>query len=157
MDDRISLILSGYPRGHRDCLIPILQDIQDQYGYLSESSVIEVGQYLDLPSSKIFGLASFYNQFRFEPRGRFHISLCKGTSCHVAGASEIARELEKKLKIGPGETTRDGTFSLELVACMGACHLAPLIRVNDNYHAKLSSRNIKGIIDSYIEGRNKYD
>jgi NADH:ubiquinone oxidoreductase subunit E len=96
MDDQTSVILARYPRGHRDCLIPILQDIQEEYGYLSESSVIEVGRYLGLPSSKIFGLATFYNQFRFEPRGRFHIRLCHGTSCHVTGAaSEIIKELEK--------------------------------------------------------------
>jgi NADH:ubiquinone oxidoreductase subunit E len=83
MDEQTSAILEKYPKGHRDCLIPILQDIQEEYGYLSEVSVIEVGRYLDLPSSKIFGLATFYNQFRFVPRGQFHIRSCHGTSCHV--------------------------------------------------------------------------
>ncbi len=152
MDDQISHILARYPKGHREGLIPILQDIQEKFGYLTESSVSEVGRYLDLPSSKIFGLATFYNQFRFDPPGRYHISLCHGTSCHVTGTVEIIKELEKLLKIGPGQTTRDGTFSLELTACMGACHLAPLIRVNDNYHIKLEPGNIKDILDSYIEG-----
>ncbi len=152
MDDQTSVILSRYPRGHRDCLIPILQDIQQEYGYLSESSVTEISRYLGLPSSKIFGLATFYNQFRFEPRGRFHIRICHGTSCHVSSASEIIKELGKKLRIAPGEISRDGMFSLELVACMGACHLAPLMQVNDNYHTKLDSGSINDIIDSYIEG-----
>ncbi len=152
MDEQTSKILAKYPMGHRDCLIPILQDIQDYYGYLSESSVIEVGQYLDLPASKIFGLATFYNQFCFKPKGRFHIRLCKGTSCHVEGASDIMKELIKRLRIGPGQTTRDGMFSLEIVACMGACHMAPLIQVNDNYHTKIESGNVQDIIDSYISG-----
>ncbi len=152
MDKQTSDILAKYPMGHRDCIIPILQDIQDHYGYLSETSVVEISQYLDIPASKIFGLATFYNQFRFEPRGRFHVRLCKGTACHVAGVSDIMKELTKKLKIGPGQTTRDGLFSLEIVACMGACHLAPLIQVNDNYHTKIGHENIKDIIDSYIQG-----
>ncbi len=134
MEEQTSAILEKYPRSHRDCLIPVLQDIQEQYGYISEASVVEVGHYLNLPSSKIYGLATFYNQFRFEPMGRFHIRLCHGTSCHVSAATDILKELEKNLKITSGKTTRDGMFSLELVACMGACHLAPLIQVNDKYH-----------------------
>ncbi|MFP4367031.1 MAG: NADH-quinone oxidoreductase subunit NuoE [Bacteroidales bacterium] len=152
MNEQTTAILSKYPKGHRDCLIPILQDIQEQYGYLSETSIVEVSRYLDLPSSKVFSLATFYNQFRFEPLGKFHIRLCHGTSCHVNGTSDIIRELEKKLKILPGQTTRDGIFSLEIVACMGACHLSPLIQVNDNYHTKIKSGDIKDIIDSYIHG-----
>jgi NADH:ubiquinone oxidoreductase subunit E len=152
MDEQTSAILEKYPKGHRDCLIPILQDIQEEYGYLSEVSVIEVGRYLDLPSSKIFGLATFYNQFRFVPRGQFHIRSCHGTSCHVNRASEIGKELEKTLRIKPGQTTRDGMFSLEHVACMGACHLAPLIQVNDYYHTKIKPGDIIEIIDSYIHG-----
>lgn len=152
MSEQTTAILSKYPKGHRDCLIPILQDIQEQYGYLSETSIVEVSRYLDLPTSKIFSLATFYNQFRFESRGQFHIRLCHGTSCHVNGTTDIIRELQKKLKIGPGQTTRDGLFSLEIVACMGACHLSPLIQVNDNYHTKIQSGDIKSIIDSYIHG-----
>lgn len=150
MVEQTSDILAKYPRGRRDCLIPILQEIQEQYGYLSETSVTEVGRHLELPSSKIFGLATFYNQFRFEPKGRFHIRLCHGTSCHVNGAYDLIRELEKRLQIGPGQTTRDGMFSLEHVACMGACHLAPMVRINDQYHTGLKAGEINEIIDSYI-------
>jgi NADH:ubiquinone oxidoreductase subunit E len=150
MTEQITGILTRYPRGHRDCLIPILQDIQEEFGFISESSVVEVGRYLGLPSGKIFGLASFYNQFRFEPRGKFHIQLCHGTSCHVNQADAVIRELEKKLLIKPGQTTRDGMFSLEHVACMGACHQAPLIRVNGIYHIRLKPGEVSEIIDSYI-------
>jgi NADH-quinone oxidoreductase E subunit len=152
MDEQTSAILERYPKGHRDGLIPILQDIQDQFGFISETSIIEVGRYLDLPSSKIYGLATFYNQFRFEPKGRFHIRLCHGTACHVIGSSNVLKELEKKLKISAGQTSRDGTFSLELTACMGACHLSPLLQVNDNYHTKIDPANITEIIHSYISG-----
>jgi len=152
MEEQISAKLDKYPRGQRDCLIPILQDIQEEFGYIPESSFVQVGRYLDLPSSKIYGLATFYNQFRFEPKGRFHIQLCHGTSCHVNTAADILKELRKILRIEPGQTTRDGMFSMELVACMGACHLAPLIRVNEQFHTRLEPGNIKEIIDSYIEG-----
>jgi NADH-quinone oxidoreductase E subunit len=152
MDEPTSAILLKYPRGQRDCLIPILQSIQEQYGFLSETSIIEVGRYLGIPSSKIYGLATFYNQFRFESRGKFHIRFCHGTSCHIDRATEIMKELEKRLRIAPGQTTRDGMFSLELVACMGACHLAPLIQVNEIYHTNLKNGDIEEIIDSYIHG-----
>ncbi len=152
MDERTSAILAKYPRGHRDCLIPILQDIQEFFGYLSEASLVEVGRYLDLPAGKIFGLATFYNQFRFEPAGRYHIRLCHGTSCHVSESARIIRELEKILGIRPGQTSRDGMFSMELVACMGACHLAPLIQVNEVHHTSIKPEDLKDIIDSYIHG-----
>jgi NADH-quinone oxidoreductase E subunit len=152
MEEQTIAILAKYPRGHRDCLIPILQDIQEEYGFLSETSVIEVSRHLDLPSSKIFGLATFYNQFRFEPKGKNHIRLCNGTACHVNESASVLKELEKKLKIRPGQTTRDGMFSLELIACMGACHLSPMIQVNDKYHTKIDPANIKDIVDSYIYG-----
>lgn len=150
MVEQTSDILSRYPKGHRDCLIPILQDIQEEFGFIPESSIVEVSRYLNLPSGKIFGLASFYNQFRFEPRGRYHIQFCHGTSCHVNRAADIIGELQKRLLIQPGQTTRDGMFSLEYVACMGACHQAPLIRVNENYHTRLKPGEIPDIIDSYI-------
>jgi NADH-quinone oxidoreductase E subunit len=152
MNDQTTAILAKYPRGHRDCLIPILQDVQEQYGFLSESSIVEVGRYLDLPSSKVFGLATFYNQFRFEPKGRFHVRLCNGTACHVTGSAEVLKELKKKLRIMEGQTTRDGTFSLELTACMGACHLSPIIQVNESFHTKIDPGSIKDIVDSYILG-----
>lgn len=152
MDGETNDILLKYSKGVRDSLIPILQDIQDQYGYLSEQAIVEVGRYLDLPSGKIYGLATFYNQFRFEPPGQYHVCLCHGTSCHVTGAGDVRKELEKKLRIKPGETTRDGKFSLDLTACMGACHLSPLIRVNGKYHTGVNPGDVKEIMESYIEG-----
>ncbi len=145
----ITNILNQYPDGKREHLIPILQEIQDQAGFLSEQSIVEVGNYLQLPTSKIYGVATFYNQFRFEPQGKYHIQVCRGTACHVLGSSTVLTELEKKLKIKAGATARDGLFSLEVVACIGACGLAPVISVNGEFHAKLTAADIDGIVEQY--------
>ena len=134
----------------RDSLIPILQEIQDNEGWLSDKSLTEVGKYLNLPVSKIYGVATFYNQFRFQPKGKYHIQICRGTACHVLGSSNVQTELEKLLKIKSDETTKDGQFSLEVVACIGACGLAPVLSINGKFYAKVTSDSIKDIIESYI-------
>lgn len=144
----IQTILNKYPEG-RDNLIPILQAIQSQKGFLSKESIIEVGQHLKIPTSKIFGVATFYNQFRFEPYGKYHIQICRGTACHVLGSKTVLEELEKNLKVKAGQTTRDGLFSIEVVACIGACGLAPVITVNGEFHAKVTAQSIKEIIEEY--------
>jgi len=133
----------------RDSLIPILQEIQDNEGWLSDKSLTEVGKYLNLAVSKIYGVATFYNQFRFQPKGKYHIQICRGTACHVLGSSNVQTELEKLLKIKTDETTKDGYFSLEVVACIGACGLAPVISINGKFYAKVTTDSIKDIIESY--------
>ena len=142
-------ILTNYPDAHRDSLIPILQAIQEKLGYLSREAVVVVGKHLSLPASKIFGVATFYNQFRFTPQGRFHIQVCRGTACHVKGSASVLDALKRELKVEAGETTRDGLFSLEVVACIGACGLAPVINIDGNFHADLTSQKIPGIVASY--------
>ncbi len=142
----IQPILKNYPDNGRENLIPILQDIQHESGYLSKDSIIEVGRFLDIPISKIFGVATFYNQFRFEPFGKYHIQVCRGTACHVLGSATVLSELEKTLKIKAGQSTNDGLFSIEVVACIGACGLAPVININGEFHAKLTTTSIKQII-----------
>lgn len=142
-------ILNKYPNTGRDSLIPILQDIQTSEGHLSKESIIEVGSHLNIPSSKIFGVATFYNQFRFQPNGKNHVQVCRGTACHVLGSATVLQEIEKQLKAKAGETTRDGQFSIEVVACIGACGLAPVISVNGEFHAKVTSASLKEIIESY--------
>ncbi len=142
-------IIDKYSNAGRDSLIPILQDIQVAEGYLSKSSIVEVGKHLDIPTSKIFGVATFYNQFRFEPYGKYHVQVCRGTACHVLGSSTVLQELEKHLKTKAGQTTRDGLFSIEVVACIGACGLAPVICINGEFHAKVNSQSIKEIVDHY--------
>ncbi len=142
-------ILKLFPDAGRERLIPILQEVQKSQGFLSRESVVLIGDHLKLPASKIYGVATFYNQFRFEPLGKFHIQICRGTACHVKGSAPILDSLVKELDIQPGRTTKDGLFSLEVVACIGACGLAPVISVNGEFHARLESDQIPEIIDSY--------
>jgi len=145
----VETIISEYPGTNRDSLIPILQEIQNEEGFISENSVVKVGEYLNIPASNIFGVATFYNQFRFRPLGKYHIQVCRGTACHVLGSKTVLEEIEKKLKIKSGQTTSDGKFSIEVVACIGACGLAPVISINGEFHAKVTTKAINDIIDSY--------
>lgn len=147
--DTSAPVTREYWRAGRDSLIPILQQVQEEEGYLSRDAVLSIGRHLSLPASKIYGVATFYNQFRFQPRGKHHIQVCRGTACHVKGSAAILERLERELKIKSGQTTRDGLFSLEVVACIGACGLAPVISVNGEFHAKLNGDNIPGILESY--------
>lgn len=151
MQRAVENILERYPNAKRENLIPILQEIQEKQGYLSEGAIVKVGQRLKLPASKIFGVATFYNQFRFEPLGKFHVQVCRGTACHVLGSSSVLEELEKQLNVKAGQTTKDRLFSIEVVACIGACGLAPLISVNGEFHAKVTSESIRDILDEYKE------
>ncbi|MCE5268872.1 MAG: NADH-quinone oxidoreductase subunit NuoE [Planctomycetaceae bacterium] len=145
----LDAVLERYPNASRDALIPILQDVQQELGYLSRDSVVRIGEHLNLPASKIYGVATFYNQFRFQPQGRNHIQVCRGTACHVKGSAAILDAVKRELRIEPGQTTRDGQFSLEVVACIGACGLAPVICVNGEFHAGVTTKTVGKIIDSY--------
>lgn len=149
MESAVVNILKGYAEAKREHLIPILQEIQEKDGYLSELAITEVGKSLKMPASKIFGVATFYNQFRFEPLGKYHIQVCRGTACHVLGSATVLEELEKQLKIKSGQTTRDKLFSIEVVACIGACGLAPVISINGEFHAKVTADSISDIIKNY--------
>jgi NADH-quinone oxidoreductase E subunit len=139
-------IVSKYPAGRRDALIPLLQDVQAAHGYLSRDAVVRIGRHLRLPASKVYGVATFYNQFRFQPLGRYHIQMCRGTACHVKGSRQTLNALQRALQITPGQTTRDGLFSLEVVACLGACGLAPLLAVNGEFHAGATSERATKIV-----------
>ena len=100
-----------------------------------------------LPASKVYGVATFYNQFRFTPKGKYHIMLCRGTACHVKGSLKLLDAVTRTLKLQPGQTTRDGLFSLEVVACMGACGLAPAVSLNGEVYAKVTPKKMGKIID----------
>jgi NADH-quinone oxidoreductase subunit E len=149
MKPGIAEVLELHEKGRQDSLIPILQEIQEREGYLSEEAVTEVGKHLDIPSSRIYGVATFYNQFRFQPTGKYHILVCRGTACHVLGSATVLDHLEKLLHIKAGQTTRDGLFSIEIVACIGACGLAPVINVSGEFHARVDEASIAGIIEEY--------
>ncbi len=149
MTQAVDAILKSHPHAGRDSLIPILQEVQEALGFISRESVVQIGAHLNLPTSKIYGVATFYNQFRFEAKGRYHILVCRGTACHVKGSAAVLESIEKSLGIPAGSTTRDGLFSLEVVACLGACGLAPLICINEEFYGNVESDKIDEILDSY--------
>ena len=148
---RIEEILQQFPQIKRNALIPLLQAVQDEFGYISEEAVSRIGKHLSLPTSKVYGLATFYNQFSFSPRGHFHIVLCNGSSCHMSGAGELLGEINKLLEIDDGETTRDGLFSLEVQSCIGACGQSPVMAVNGDYFSGISVKEVREIINQYRE------
>lgn len=143
----LSAELTTASRRHE--LIPRLQCLQEEAGYLSREVLEQLAFELELPLSKIYGVATFYNQFRFQPKGRFPIAVCRGTACHVKGSAAVLQALRRELKIEPGETTRDGLFSLEVVACIGACGLAPVIAIGDEFHGGLKGEEVPALIRSY--------
>ena len=147
-------ILAKHPNAQRDHLIPILQEVQQNQGYLSEEAITKIGEALHLSANKIFGVATFYNQFRFSPIGKFHIMLCRGTACHVKESQTILTALEELLRIKDGQTTSDGLFSIETVACMGACGLAPVVSINGEFYAQLTPSKLSTIINK-IRQENK--
>jgi len=145
----INEILEKYSNSKRDMLIPILQETQEKYGYISKESVVSISKFLNLPASKIFGVATFYNQFRLQPIGKNHIQVCRGTACHVKGSKAVLDKLIQELKIQPGETSKDGNFSIEVVACIGACGLAPVMSINGKIYAGVTPDKIKSILNNY--------
>jgi NADH-quinone oxidoreductase subunit E len=141
MKNRLKKTLSLYKR-EKEELIPILQKIQSVFGYLSEEAMVEVAKYIRVPESAVYAVATFYAQFRFAPLGKQHIMVCRGTACHVRGASRILDMLEKELEIKEGEVVPDRSFSLETVACIGACGLAPNITINKKTHGHLTEKKL---------------
>jgi NADH-quinone oxidoreductase subunit E len=145
-ENGIEAILARHPAAGRAALIPVLQEIQDSQGYISREAIGLVGQRLGLPASKIFGVATFYNQFRFAMKGKYHFTICRGTACHVKGSEKVLDMVMRQLKLKPGQTSRDKLFSLEIVACMGACGLAPVVNVNGEFYAKVTPARLGRII-----------
>ena len=144
-------ILESHKDAKRDSLIPILQEVQELDGYLSKKSIIEIGRYLELPVSKIYGVATFYNQFRFQPKGKYHILVCRGTACHVKGSEKVLETLVNNLNIKPGFTSKDKLFSLDTVACLGACGLSPVICINGEFIAKVTPKKALKLISEFKE------
>jgi NADH-quinone oxidoreductase subunit E len=147
-------ILKKHTGVGRDSLIPLLQEIQEAEGWLSEAALTSVGVLLKMPASQVYGVATFYNQFRFQPKGRYHIQICRGTACHVLGSASVLEEIKKILKIDVDQTSKDGLFSLEIVACLGTCGLAPVVSINGNFHAGVTQSSLRDILASYREQAN---
>ena len=134
-------ILTNF-RGKKDDIIPLLQTVQEEYGYISEDAMLDIARFIRVPESKIYGVATFYAQFRFTPVGKNRVLVCRGTACHVKGAAEILEQIERELDINVGETTSDRKYSLETVACIGCCSLAPCIMVNKKVEANMTPQKV---------------
>ena len=146
MASELDSIIKKYKPGRREDLIPLLQEIEEEAGYLSEESIVKVGNYLGLSTTKIYGLATFYDQFRFVPRGKIHIRICNGTSCYLKGSLANINKIKELTGIQPGQTTRDGNISFELVTCMGGCSNGPVIQINGEYQANIKAEQLPELI-----------
>jgi NADH-quinone oxidoreductase subunit E len=146
MSDDLDIILKKYKIGKREELIPLLQEIQEYQGYLSEDTIVRVGGFLGLSTTKIYGLATFYDRFRFIPAGKIQIRICNGTSCFLNGSRSIVDKIREVTGILPGQITRDGNFSYEIVSCMGGCHNGPVINVNGKYHTHIKAEQLPELI-----------
>jgi len=133
----------------RGKLIPILQEIQAKFGYLHREAMLQVANFLGIPESEVYSVATFYNQFRFVPPGKHQIKVCLGTACQIKGGRIILESWQRELGINEGETTADREFSLERVACVGCCAMAPVTVVDDQVEGKVSPTRVKGILLSF--------
>jgi NADH-quinone oxidoreductase subunit E len=143
--EQLDEILSRYS-GEKSDLIPILQEVQERFGYLPEQAMQRVAKFLRLPQSTVFGVATFYAQFKFTPTGKRLIKVCRGTACHVRGATRILRETEKQLGIKPGETAADLGYSLETIACFGSCALAPVMVIDKTVYGRMTTTKVGQIL-----------
>jgi NADH-quinone oxidoreductase subunit E len=135
--------------GQEGRLIPLLQRAQETDGYLTRERLLEIQRETGIPLSSIYGVATFYAQFRLKPVGKNLVRVCHGTACHVAGAKEITEAIEEALHVRNGETTADRQFTLETVSCIGCCSLAPVIMVNNDTHGNLAPRQLKKVLKQY--------
>jgi len=133
-------------KGDRQELIPILQETQEQFRYLPAAAMREIARFLRMPESTIYGVSTFYAQFKLTPLGRRIIRVCRGTACHVRGATKVLNEIEKRLGIKAGETTDDLEYTLETVACIGACALAPTMTIDNETYGKMSTKKVAEVL-----------
>ncbi len=145
MDERVQAVLAPFEGKPRD-LIPMLQAVQTEFGYLPEPAMIGIAKAAGVPDSQVYAVATFYAQFRFTPIGRNHIMVCRGTACHVRGAPRILEGVQQELGVEEGQTTSDGEYSLETVACIGACGLAPCLTINKKVAAKMTPKKISKLL-----------
>jgi len=139
----------GHYEKEKKNLIPLLQEVQTRLGYLPRKALQEIADFLSMPDIDVWGVATFYNQFRFAPLGKYHTVVCMGTACHLAGGRLILEALERELKLKVGETAEDGNFSLERVACIGCCMLAPVVVIKDKIHPKMTPFKVEEALIPY--------
>ncbi len=135
--------------GNAGSLIPLLQSAQDSYGYVPEKVINYISEFAGVPAAEIYGVVTFYSQFRLKPLGKYIVKICEGTACHVNGAKSIVNMLLNELGIGVGETTDDGMFSVLSVACLGCCSLAPVMMINDETFGSLTPDKVRKVLKEY--------
>jgi len=153
-NQEVAKILGSHKKEKKN-LIPLLQEVQTKLGYLPKRTMQEIADFLEMPEVEVWGVATFYNQFRFVPLGKYHTMVCMGTACHLAGGRLILEALERELDIKVGETAEDGNFSLERVACIGCCMLAPVIVIRGKIHPKMTPFRVEESLVSYKQETQK--
>ena len=149
--ESLKKILSSYKSKSSE-LIPILLEVQANFGYLPEEAILLIARFLDITEGKIYSLASFYAQFRLTPLGRQQVAICRGTACHIRGAPKLLDEIEETIGIKEGETTSDREYTLETVACIGCCALAPCLRINNNVHGEVTPERARKLFHNVNKG-----
>lgn len=144
-------ILASF-KGEKSELVPILQEVQENLGYLPEKVMLDIAQFIRVPESHVYSVASFYAQFRTLPLGRKRVAVCRGTACHIRGAPQILSTIEKTISLKEGETSDDLEYTLETVACIGCCALAPCIRINREVSGEITLEKAKGLFLAKEEG-----
>jgi NADH-quinone oxidoreductase subunit E len=152
LENKLKEIFSRHPARQQE-LIPILQETQKVFRYLPAAAINKIALYLEIPESAVYGVSTFYARFRLKPQGKKTIRVCRGTACHVRGTQKVLAEIEKVLGIKSGETTPDNEYTLETVACIGACALAPVITIDDEVFGKMTSRKVTEILG----GKTRYE
>jgi len=145
MEESVQAILSRF-EGKRDEIIPILQAVQDTLSYIPEDSMSAIARFTGVPASQVYGVATFYAQFRFTPTGKNTIMVCRGTACHVRGAPAILEEITSHVGLETEGTTEDLAYTVETVACIGCCALAPCITINEEVHGNLTKKKVRKIL-----------
>jgi len=148
LKERVQVVLSG-ARDGRKALVPLLQEVQEELGYVPEEAILGISEKLGVPASEVFGVLTFYAQFRLTPQGRNLVKVCRGTACHVRGSPRILRAVENCLGIRSGETTADLEFSLEDIGCFGSCSLAPVMVINQDTYGRLTPEKAVHLVESY--------
>ena len=151
IEEQVNEILSSY-QGREAELIPILQKVQQEFGYLPEVAIKRIARFLNLPEITVFGVATFYAQFKLVPTGRNIVKVCRGTACHVRGGARILKEVQKQLGIKPGESTPDLEYYLETVACIGACALGPTMVINNETHGNMTTKKVAEVLNRGDKG-----
>ena len=148
---KIQEILKKYAKGDKNNMIQILNEVQEEFGYISEQAMIDISKHIDVTLSEIYSVVTFYSRFTLKQAGKYHITFCLGTACFVKGSEKLLDRAKERLNIEVGNTTPDGKFSLDEVRCIGACGLAPVFTVNGEVYGKATVKMLDEVIDNLMK------